>query len=133
MPARIGIERRDSHQAMDAALGLEPAISVLAGDANGRRFDAGAFARALFEPLDLVAVLLAPAHIHAQEHLGPILRLGAARAGMDLEIAIVAVGFAGKEAVELARFDVLMQRSERLLRLVEHRLIAFGLGKLRER
>ncbi len=107
MAPRIGVKRRDAHQAMDAAFGLEPAIGILADDADGGRFDAGAFARALFEPLDLVVVLLAPAHIHAQQHLGPVLRLGPARAGMDLEIAVIGVGFAREQAFELARLHIL--------------------------
>ena len=60
--------------------GLQPAIGVLALDQNRRRFDAGLFALALFEIIDLVAATLRPARIHAQQHLGPILALGAARA-----------------------------------------------------
>ncbi len=51
--------------------GLQPAIGVLALDQNGRRFDAGLLAFALPDDLDLVAVPLRPAHIHAQEHLRP--------------------------------------------------------------
>ncbi len=100
--AVVRIERRDAHQAMHAALGLEPAIGVGAGDPDRRRFDPGLLAAALFEPFDLVAVRLGPARIHAQQHLGPILRLGAAGAGMDLEIAVVGVGLARQQAFELA-------------------------------
>jgi len=47
---------------------------------------------------------------------------------VNLEIGVVAVGFAGQQAVDLARFDVVAQLGERFLRLVEHRLVAFGLG-----
>src|SRR5712692_2733548 len=47
---------------------------------------------AVSEIVDLVAVLLGPARVHAQQHVRPVLALGAAGAGMDLEIAVVAVG-----------------------------------------
>ena len=90
MAARVGIERRNAHQPMHAGLGLEPAIGVLALDQDGRRFDAGLFAFALLEQLPLVAVRLGPARVHAQQHRGPILAFGAARAGMDFEIGVVA-------------------------------------------
>ena len=51
MPARIGIEGRNAHQAMHAGFGLQPAIGVLALDQNGRRFDAGLFAFALLDDI----------------------------------------------------------------------------------
>ena len=71
VPARVGIERRDAHQPMHAALGLEPAIGVVALDLDGRRLDAGVLALGLLEQLDLVAVLLGPARVHAQQHARP--------------------------------------------------------------
>ena len=86
MPAGIGVEWRDAHQAMHAVLGLEPAIGVVALDLDGGRFDAGFFALRLLDVVDLETVLLGPAHIHAQQHVGPVLALGAAGAGMDLEV-----------------------------------------------
>ena len=106
----FGIERRDAHQPVHAALGLQPAIGVGAVDLHRRRFDAGALAGALLEPLDLVAVRLGPAHIHAQQHLGPVLRLGAAGAGVDFEIAVVGVGLARQQALDLAALRLLAQR-----------------------
>src|ERR1019366_3883007 len=92
--ARIGVEWRDAHQPVHAVLAFEPAIGVVALDRHGRRLDAGALAFGLLEPFDLVAVLLGPAHIHAHQHASPVLALGAASAGMDLEIAVVGVALA---------------------------------------
>src|SRR6185312_13151883 len=77
MPARVRIEGRDAHKPMHAVFALEPAIGVVALDRDGRRLDAGALAFAFLDPIDLVAVLLRPAHIHAHQHAGPILALGA--------------------------------------------------------
>ena len=39
----------------------------------------------IFEDLDLVAVLLGPARVHAHQHRGPVLAFGAAGAGMDFD------------------------------------------------
>ena len=81
--ARGGIERRNAHQAMYADFRLQHAKGIRAIDFEGDGFNARAFA---FEAVrDDVAefVALAPAEIHAHEHFGPVLRLGAARARMD--------------------------------------------------
>ena len=43
----------------------------------------GLLPRAGLEQLDLEAAPLGPAHQHAQDHLGPVLGVGAARAGVD--------------------------------------------------
>src|SRR6516164_818736 len=100
--AGVRIERRDAHQPVHAVLRLEPAERVLALDLDGRRLDAGLLAGGLLEVIDLVAALLGPARVHAQQHLRPVLALGAAGTGMHLEIAVVAVGLAREQRLELA-------------------------------
>ena len=130
VPARIGIERRDPHQPVHAALGLQPAIGVVAADLDGRGFDAGFFALGFLEILDLEAVLLGPARVHAQQHLGPVLAFGAARAGMDLEIGIEAVGLAGQQRLELAPRDLLLQVLERVLGFRDDAGIILGFAEL---
>ena len=52
----------------------------------------------MFHQLDLVAAALGPARVHAQQHVGPVLALGAAGAGMDFEIGVVGVGLARRAA-----------------------------------
>ena len=91
---RACIERRDSHQPVDAAFGLQPAIGVVARNLDAGRLDAGFLAGAFFHPFDLIAVRLGPARVHAQQHLRPVLGFRAAGTGMDFEIAVIAVGFA---------------------------------------
>ena len=44
---------------------------------------------------------LRPALVHAEQHLGPVLGVGAAGAGVDLDEAVVRVGLAGQEALGL--------------------------------
>jgi hypothetical protein len=77
-------------------------------------------------------VLLGPARVHPQQHLGPVLRLGAALAGLDLEVAVIGVGLAREEAFELALRRLVPQRLERLLRLLDDRLVALRLAELDE-
>ena len=95
------VERRDADQPVDARLGLQPAVGVRAADPVGDRADAGLLARALGDQLDLHAVRLGPAHVHAREHRRPVAALGAAGAGVDLEEGVVAVGLAVEQRLGL--------------------------------
>ena len=131
VPPRRGIERADAHQPVHAGLGLQPAIGVRPAHLQRRRLDAGLLALALLQQLHLVAVLLGPAHIHAHQHLGPVLRLGAAGAGVDLDVGVVGVGLAGQQALDLAPLRLLGQRAQRRHALGRHRRIAIGLGQSR--
>ncbi len=97
MAARVGVERRDAHQAVDADFRLQQAVGVLAVDFEGDALDARAFA---FQPVGdhgLEAVALRPAQVHAQQHLGPILALGAAGAGVDGHDGAARVVLAGEQ------------------------------------
>src|SRR6516165_9868648 len=109
MPARIGIERRYPHQPMHARFGFQPAVGVVTADLDGSRFDPGLFALRLFQIFDLEAVLLGPARVHAQQHLGPVLALSAPRAGVNLEIAIQAIGFARQQRFQFPPRDFLLE------------------------
>ena len=71
--------------------------------------------------VDLEAVLLGPAHIHAQQHVGPVLALGAAGAGMHFEIGVVGVGLARKQRLELAARDIGLELAQRCFRLGDDR------------
>src|SRR5437867_829642 len=115
---------------MHAVLGLEPAIGVAALHLDGGGLDARLLAAGLLDPIDLVAVLLGPARVHPQQHAGPILAFSAAGAGMDLDIAVVAVGLARKQRLELTARDVSAQLLERGLGLRHHLLVALGLAQL---
>ena len=83
----------------------------------------------LLEILDLVAVLLGPARVHAQQHAGPVLALGAAGAGMDFEVAVVGVGLAGQQRLELAARDFGLELAQRRLGLGDDALILLGLAE----
>ena len=87
---------------MHAVLGLEPAIGVAALDLDGGRLDARLFALGFLDIVDLEAVRVRPARVHAQQHRGPVLALGAAGAGVNFEIGVVIVGLARQQRFELA-------------------------------
>ena len=114
------------------ASNAEIALGVGAADLDRRRFDAGAFAGALFEPFHLAAVVFGPPDIHAQQNLGPVLGLGAAGPGMDLEITVIGVGFARQQALELALGDFGAELLQVGLGLGDDGLVALGLAELDE-
>ena len=115
---------------MHAALGFQPAIGVRALDLVGAGFDPGFFAGALLEPAHLVAAALGPARVHARQHLRPVLGLGAAGAGVDLDIGVVGVGLARKQRLEPRRLGFGGGLAQRLLALGDGGLVLLGLGHL---
>ena len=83
----------------------------------------------LLQIFDLEAVLLGPARVHAQQHRGPVLALGAAGAGVNLQIGIEAVGLARQQRFQLAPRDFLLQRLQRVLGLGHHACIVLGFAE----
>jgi len=90
---------------MHTDLRFQPAIGIVALDAECRALDAGDITAADFHQFGLPAAVLAPAQVHPQQHFGPVLRLGAAGAGLDVHETIGAVEFARKHPPELELLD----------------------------
>ncbi len=82
---------------------------------------------------DLEAVLLGPAHIHPHEHIGPVLALGAAGAGVHFEIAVVGVGFAGEQRLELATRHLGLEMAQRLFRFADDAGVVLGFAEFDHR
>ena len=112
-----GVERRQPDEPVHALLGAVEAVGVLAAGAEGRRLDAGLLPRARLQQLDLEAAPLGPAHHHPQHHLGPVLGVGAAGAGVDGDERVTGVVLAGEQALLLERGEPLLDRRQRLLQL----------------
>ena len=104
VPALGGVEGRDAHQPVHAALAGELAEGVFADDGEGGRLDARLFAVLIVVHLGLEALLLGPAQIHAHQHLGPVLALGAAGAGMHGDDGVQRVGLAAEHGARFERF-----------------------------
>ena len=74
--------------------------------------------------VDREAVPLGPAHVHAHQHLGPVLRLGAAGAGMDREERVAPVVGTLQHRLELeARRMPSSSRADLALQLRFHRRV----------
>jgi len=98
-------------------------------DLDSGGLDAGLFTLRLFQIFDLEAVLFGPARVHAQQHRGPVLALGTAGAGVNLEIGIEAIGLASQQRFQFAARDFLFQRLQRGLGLGDHTFIVLGFAE----
>src|ERR1700694_2458370 len=97
MPPLVRVERRNAHEAMHAALGVEITVGVFTAHQQRDRFYSDFFTGLNVYRFRFKTAALDPALIHSQKHVGPIARLRAARAGMDGEKRVRAIVFAGKK------------------------------------
>ncbi len=81
----FGVERADSDEAVDAGFAAQVAVGHGASDDDGGVVDAGLFVVLAVDEGSGVIVFLCPLQIHAQEHFGPVVGIGAAVAGADGE------------------------------------------------
>ncbi len=132
MAAVAGVERRLAHQAMHAGLGAQPAVGVLALELDRGALDAGDLARAGIDHLAGEAARGAPAQVHAQQHLRPVLRLGAAGARLDIEEGAVRVHLAAKHALELELAHLRLEPLRVALDVARGGLVALALGQLQQ-
>ena len=109
MAARVGVEGALAHQAVHAVLGAQAAVGVVAGDLQGRALDARYLALGALEHLGAKALLVAVFQVHPLEHRRPVLRLGAAGAGLDVHEAVVRVERVGEHAAELHGRNLALQ------------------------
>ncbi len=127
-----GVERGDAHQTVDAVLALEEAVGVLALDHDGRALQPGLVAVEIVHQLDLVAVALGPHIIHAVEHRGPVLRLGAAGTGVEGQNGVVRVVLAGQQRAEAHALGLFRKVGVLVLQLFEQRIVVLLHGHIDE-
>ncbi len=99
----VRVEWAHAHQPVHADLRAEVAVRGVARDRERHVVDPRLVPLLEVDDLGLVAAPLAPAHVHAQQHLRPVLGVGAAGAGLDVHDGVGAVGRAGQHAPELGR------------------------------
>ena len=102
---------------MHAVLTLEITVGVVALYFERAGFDPHFVARLIVERLDLVAVRLAPAGVHAQQHRRPVERLGAAGSGVDVQNGAHLVLVAAQHVAQFERFDMLHRSGVMLIHL----------------
>ena len=103
LAAVLRVERRHAHQAVHAALGGEQPVGEAAVHDEGGRQESRLLPLRRLVDLDREAAALGPALVHAQQHLGPVLRVGAARAGVHLAHGVELVVLAREERLQLER------------------------------
>ena len=130
--AGVGVEGALADEAVDAGLGAQEAVGVFAGELDRAVLDAGDLALGLFHQLDGEALFFAVAQVHALEHARPVLRLGAAGAGLDLDEAVVGVHRVAEHAAELERLDRALQLDQVGLDRLEGVVVVLGLGEFEE-
>ena len=91
---------------MHARLALEEAVGILARDLDGRRLDPRLVPGEEVHDLRLEARALAPAEIHPEEHLRPVLRLRPTGARMDREDRRLGVVGAGHHDLQLELVEI---------------------------
>src|SRR5574341_1469292 len=65
VPARIGVEWRDAHEAVNAGFGFEISVGIVALHVEGYAFHTRFFPRLIIEDLFAIAATVAPPQIHA--------------------------------------------------------------------
>ena len=109
LPPGVGVEGRYTDQSVHAVLALEITVGVVALDEDGGGLDACLVACLVVHQLIGVAVALSPAGVHAVEHLGPVLGLGAACTGVEGENGVIGVVFTGQQRCQTPLADFLFQ------------------------
>src|SRR5437868_15504584 len=107
---------------MYARFGLQESERVLTLDLEHGTLDARLFALAHVEDLDLEALPLRPARVHAHEHLGPVLSFGAARTRCDLELHVARIIGAAQQRPQTEGFEIAIQRIDVPIELASHPL-----------
>src|SRR6266446_9098837 len=117
VPPLVRVERGDPHQAMHAVLRGKHAVRETPVNDERRAFDAGLVAFLPLDDVDLERVSLRPAQVHAEQHLGPVLRFRSTRAGVQRDDRIALVVFTGEQRPDLQVFDSRTQGSDAVLYL----------------
>jgi hypothetical protein len=117
---------------VDAGLGAEVAVSVVAADLEGRGLDPGNLALGLLEDLDPEAPALGVLDVHPHQHLRPVLGLGAAGAGLDVDEAVRRIERVPEHPPELPLLDLGREAGGVALDRLQRRVVTFVAGELEE-
>src|SRR2546428_14193878 len=104
-----GIEARKPDESMRASLRAQIAIGVAPRDFDGGTLDACFFTLVVFAHFGFEVVTFCPTQIHAQKHLGPILRINAATTCMDTDDGVAFVVFPTQHQCELALLNLSLE------------------------
>src|SRR5688500_3055586 len=94
-PRRL-VKGRDPDQPVNAGFGSEQPVGILTFNSERHAFQPSFLAWLILENFSFEFSLFSPLEIHAQEHLGPILRLRTTRARMNRANGIAAIVIASQ-------------------------------------
>jgi hypothetical protein len=110
-PRRL-IEGRDADQTMHARFSQHHAVGEVANQQDRRALDARLVAGLVVDDVPLEPAPLRPLQVHAQQHLGPVLRLGAAGARVDGDDRVGAIVLAAQHLLGLGGLDLALELVE---------------------
>ena len=117
---------------MHSRLRPQKAIRVLSANLEHGALDPRLFALALVEHHDFKPATLGPPHVHAHEHLRPVLRFRSTGARAYLELRIAEVIGSAEERLDLERIEILAELRRFLVELALHRGLGAFLNQLVE-
>src|SRR5689334_14192859 len=97
MPPRSLIEWRDANEAVDTGFGRQQAVGIFTFNSERNALQSSFLAWLILEHFCFEVALLGPLQIHAQEHLGPVLRFGATGARMNRANRVAAIVVASEQ------------------------------------
>jgi len=103
MSPAAGVKGGDPDEPVDPGFRLEMAIGIRPFHGENRPLDSGFLTVLKIEDLDAVPASLDPAGVHPEEHLGPILRLGAPGPGIYGDKGVSRIGLIAEKG---ANFQV---------------------------
>ena len=99
---------------------------------QGRALDPGDFAGGQLHDGGVKATLVGPAQVHAQQHVGPVLGLGAAGTGLDIQVGVVGVHLAAEHAAEFHLLEDVAQALDLGRDIVDGALVFLFGGHLQQ-
>ena len=125
LAAGVGVKGRHAHQTVHTVLALEQAVGVGTLHHHGGALHAGFITVLIIQNLHGHAVVGSPLVVHAVQHFGPILCLGAAGTGMEGQDGVAVVVLTVQHGHQLQLIHCLAHSVHRLLCFGDHGGVVF--------
>ena len=109
---RVGVEGADAHEPVDPRLGGKVAEGVFPLHENRGTLDPRLLAGLQVGDVALVPPSVTPPQVHAQQHLGPVLAVRAAGAGVDREDGVGTIMLTAEHLLKFGTLDGLPKGRE---------------------
>ena len=112
LPFSLRVEWADPDQPVRAGFALQIPVGHGTANCNRGAVNSSLVVVVAVEQCDRILIFLSPSGVHPQHHLGPIVGIGAAVAGVDREDRAGAVVGAAQQRLQFQLFDLLFQPSQ---------------------